>query len=97
MFNQFLRLGNVTTLNQWLRESGIPSKQWNQYDRGALYRMLHNSLYISLIHHKKDAYALLAFCERRLDLVPILKVPLLPCLMCFAATPDRCPVDPAAG
>ncbi|MGH9616665.1 MAG: recombinase family protein [Acidobacteriaceae bacterium] len=56
IFNQFLRLGNVKTLKEWLRENGIRSKKWNHYDSGALYRMLHNPLYIGLIRHKKDTY-----------------------------------------
>ncbi|MEO6964725.1 MAG: recombinase family protein, partial [Acidobacteriaceae bacterium] len=56
IFNQFLRLGNVATLKEWLRENNIRSKKGNHYDRGALYRMLHNPLYIGLIRHKKDTH-----------------------------------------
>ncbi|MEO6829440.1 MAG: recombinase family protein, partial [Acidobacteriaceae bacterium] len=35
IFNQFLRLGNVKTLKEWLRENDIRSKKGNHYDRGA--------------------------------------------------------------
>jgi site-specific DNA recombinase len=56
IFSQFLHLGTVTTLKEWLRENDIRSKKGNHYDRGALYRILHNPLYIGLIRHKKDTY-----------------------------------------
>src|SRR5271166_4030123 len=41
IFNQFLRLGNVTILREWLRENDLRSKSGNHFFGGPLYQMLH--------------------------------------------------------
>ena len=56
IFNQFLRLGNVTILRQWLRENDIRSKAGNHFFGGPLYQVLHNPVYIGLTRHKTDTY-----------------------------------------
>jgi site-specific DNA recombinase len=56
IFNQFLRLGNVTILQEWLRENDIRSKAGNHFFCGPLHEMLHNPLYIGLTRHKTDTY-----------------------------------------
>jgi DNA invertase Pin-like site-specific DNA recombinase len=56
IFNQFLRLGNVTILRGWLRENDIRSKAGSHFFCGPLYQMLHNPLYIGLTRHKTNTY-----------------------------------------
>jgi hypothetical protein len=56
IFNQFLRLGNVTILREWLRENDLHGKAGNHFFLGPLYSMLHNPLYIGLTQHKADTY-----------------------------------------
>jgi hypothetical protein len=56
IFHEFLRLGNVTTLSDWLREKNIVSRGGNHFFRGPLYAMLRNPHYIGLIKHKTEAY-----------------------------------------
>jgi hypothetical protein len=54
IFNQFLRLGNVTILRVWLHENDICTKSGGHFFRGALYEILHNPLYIGLTRHKTN-------------------------------------------
>ena len=56
IFNEFLRLGNVHRLQDWLRENNITSRRGNHFFRGPLYMMLRNPHYIGLIKHKKVTY-----------------------------------------
>jgi site-specific DNA recombinase len=56
IFSEFLRLGTVHGLQDWLRENSITSRRGNSFLRGSLYQMLRNSHYLGLIKHKKDAY-----------------------------------------
>jgi hypothetical protein len=56
IFDQFLRLGNVTTLRLWLRENDICTKSGGHFFRGPLYEILHNPLYIGLTRHKTNTY-----------------------------------------
>jgi DNA invertase Pin-like site-specific DNA recombinase len=56
IFNEFLRLGSVHSLQDWLRENNIKSRRDNHFFRGALYMMLRNPHYIGLIKHKKESY-----------------------------------------
>jgi site-specific DNA recombinase len=56
IFCEFLRLGNVTSLCEWLRENSIRSRGGNYFFRGPLYEMLRNPHYIGLIKHKKESY-----------------------------------------
>jgi len=56
IFDEFLRLGNVHSLHDWLRENNIKSRRDNHFFRGALYMMLRNQHYIGWIKHKKESY-----------------------------------------
>ena len=56
IFSEFLRLGNVTSLQAWLRDNNIRSRGGNHFYRGPLYEMLRNPHYLGLIRHKKDTY-----------------------------------------
>ncbi len=56
IFNEFLRLGCVRSLQDWLREKNITSRRGNHFFRGPLYQMLRNSHYLGLIRHKKETY-----------------------------------------
>ncbi len=56
IFNEFLRLGSVHRLADWLRENNIVSRGGNYFFRGPLYTMLRNPHYIGLIKHKKETY-----------------------------------------
>src|SRR6185312_5170109 len=56
IFAEFLRLGNVTLLRDWMRENEIRSKEGNLPSRGSIYQMLRNPIYAGLIRHKKDTY-----------------------------------------
>ena len=56
IFNEFLRLGSVHRLQQWLRENNIKSRSGNHFFRGPLYTILRNPHCLGLIKHKKDSY-----------------------------------------
>jgi site-specific DNA recombinase len=56
IFNQFLRLGSVHRLQEWLHENDVRSRTSKHFFRGALYTILRNSHYLGLIKHKKATY-----------------------------------------
>ena len=56
IFNEFLRLGSVHRLQQWLRENNIKSRSGNHFFRGALYIILRNPHCLGLIKHKGNSY-----------------------------------------
>jgi site-specific DNA recombinase len=56
IFNEFLHLGTVHSLQDWLRESDIRSRAGNHFFRGPLYTVLRNPHYLGLIKHKKESY-----------------------------------------
>jgi site-specific DNA recombinase len=56
IFREFLRLGNVHGLQEWLRENDIRTRAGNPFSRGPLYMLLRNSHYLGLIRHKKESY-----------------------------------------
>src|SRR6185312_170116 len=56
IFNEFLRLGSVRSLQDWLRENNICSRAGNQFFRGPLYTLLRNPHYLGLIKHKNESY-----------------------------------------
>lgn len=56
IFNEFLRLGSVYNLQDWLRENNICNRAGNHFFRGPLYTVLRNSHYLGLIKHKKESY-----------------------------------------
>jgi DNA invertase Pin-like site-specific DNA recombinase len=57
IFEQFLKLGNVRLLQDWLRENDVRNKDGNHFSRGPIYKLLHNSIYIGLIRYKAETYA----------------------------------------
>jgi hypothetical protein len=66
IFQRYLDLGSVRALKQDLTQRGITSKRWTSstgityggepFDRGALYCLLRNRLYLGDITHKGEAY-----------------------------------------
>jgi DNA invertase Pin-like site-specific DNA recombinase len=62
IFNQYLELGSVNALEHWLKEEGFRSKKYTSItgntfggiplNRGALYYLLRNPVYVGLIRHK---------------------------------------------
>jgi DNA invertase Pin-like site-specific DNA recombinase len=56
IFNEFLRLGSVHSLQGRLRENDIRSRAGNHFFRGPLYTLLRNPHYLGLIKHKKESY-----------------------------------------
>jgi DNA invertase Pin-like site-specific DNA recombinase len=56
IFKEFLRLGSVHSLQDWLRENEIRSRAGNHFFRGPLYTLLRNPHYLGLIKHKKETY-----------------------------------------
>ena len=56
VFREFLRLGSVLRLEEWLRANNIRSRRDNYFLRGPLYTMLRNPLYLGLIRHKTEIY-----------------------------------------
>jgi hypothetical protein len=55
IFNQFLRLGSVKSLQNWLRENDIRSRRGEHFFRGPLYMMLRNTHYLGRIKHKTES------------------------------------------
>jgi DNA invertase Pin-like site-specific DNA recombinase len=56
IFNEFLRLGTVHSLEDWLRKNNVCSRAGNHFFRGPLYTVLRNPHYLGLIKHKKESY-----------------------------------------
>jgi DNA invertase Pin-like site-specific DNA recombinase len=56
IFHEFLRLGSVHRLQEWLSENNIRSRPGNHFFRGALYTILRNPHCLGLIKHKNDSY-----------------------------------------
>jgi site-specific DNA recombinase len=56
VFREFLRLGSVLRLEEWLRANNIRTRRGNYFLRGPLYTMLRNPLYLGLIRHKTEIY-----------------------------------------
>jgi DNA invertase Pin-like site-specific DNA recombinase len=62
IFRQYLKLGSVRLLEDWLKDEGYTSKQFTSaagnttggipFNRGALYHLLRNSIYLGMIRHK---------------------------------------------
>jgi site-specific DNA recombinase len=57
VFHEFLRLGSVLRLEEWLRANNIRTRGGNYFLRGPLYTMLRNPLYLGLIRHKTEIYS----------------------------------------
>lgn len=56
VFGEFLRLGSVLRLEEWLRANNIGTRRGNCFLRGPLYTMLRNPLYLGQVRHKTEIY-----------------------------------------
>src|SRR6202050_3017103 len=56
VFSEFLRLGSVWRLEEWLRANNIRTRRGNYFLRGPLYTMLRNPIYLGLIRHKTEIH-----------------------------------------
>ena len=56
VFHEFLRLGSVLRLEEWLRANNIRTRRGNYFLRGPLYTMLRNPIYLGLIRHKTEIH-----------------------------------------
>ena len=66
IFNRFLEFGNTLTLQRWLSEQGIRSKEWTtrtgrhvvgmNFSRGALRYLLQNRIYLGEIEHRGQVH-----------------------------------------
>ena len=56
IFSEFVRVGSVQGLQEWLRSHDIRSRNGNHFFRGPLYTILRKSHYIGRIKHKKETY-----------------------------------------
>ncbi|MGC1362918.1 MAG: recombinase family protein, partial [Silvibacterium sp.] len=54
IFSEFIRVGSVQRLQEWLRSHDIRSRNGNHFFRGPIYTILRNSHYIGRIKHKKE-------------------------------------------
>jgi hypothetical protein len=56
IFERFLKIGSATTLARQLRAENVCSHRGRVIDKGGLYRILRNRVYIGLAVHKDVAY-----------------------------------------
>ena len=56
IFDRFLELGSWTLLAHDLKERGLTTRTGRAFDKGNLYRMLHNRIYIGEVSHKDAHY-----------------------------------------
>jgi len=56
IFARFLELGSWTLLAHDLNERGLTTRTGRAFDKGNLYRMLHNRIYIGQMSHKGQHY-----------------------------------------
>ena len=56
IFERFVKIGSATALVRTLRAEGVNGKQGNLVDKGYLYKLLNNRVYIGQAVHKGTAY-----------------------------------------
>jgi DNA invertase Pin-like site-specific DNA recombinase len=56
IFERFIKIGSATTLVRALRAEGITGKYGKLVDKGYVYKLLNNRIYIGLAVHKGTAY-----------------------------------------
>jgi site-specific DNA recombinase len=56
IFERFTKIGSATTLVNALRAEGITGKRGNLVDKGYLYKLLNNRVYLGLAVHKGTSY-----------------------------------------
>jgi site-specific DNA recombinase len=56
IFERFLQVGSATKLVQELNAAGHRTKRGKAFDKGILYKLLHNRTYVGEVEHKRTAY-----------------------------------------
>jgi DNA invertase Pin-like site-specific DNA recombinase len=56
IFQRFLQVGSATKLVQELNVAGHRTKRGRPFDKGVLYKLLHNRTYVGEVEHKGAAY-----------------------------------------
>jgi hypothetical protein len=56
IFERFTKIGSATTLVRTLRSEGVTGRYGKLVDKGYIYKMLNNRIYIGLAVHKGTAY-----------------------------------------
>jgi hypothetical protein len=56
VFQRFLQVGSATKLVQELNAAGHRTKRGKPFDKGILYKLLHNRTYVGEVEHKGIAY-----------------------------------------
>jgi DNA invertase Pin-like site-specific DNA recombinase len=56
IFDRFIRLGSATALAQQLAIEGVLTRSGKKFDKGVIYKLLSNRVYIGLAVHKEEAY-----------------------------------------
>jgi site-specific DNA recombinase len=56
IFERFVSVGSATVLARELREEGIRTKRGKLFDKGALYHLLHNRVYLGEAVHKGESH-----------------------------------------
>ncbi len=56
IFQRFLQVGSATKLVQELNAAGHRTKRGKPFDKGVLYKLLHNRTYVGEVEHKGMAY-----------------------------------------
>jgi site-specific DNA recombinase len=57
IFQRFLQVGSATKLVQELNTAGHRTKRGKPFDKGVLYKLLHNRTYVGEVEHKGVAYS----------------------------------------
>jgi site-specific DNA recombinase len=56
IFERFIRIGSATVLARELRREGVRSKRGNPIDKGSVYKLLNNPVYIGMAVHKGTSH-----------------------------------------
>jgi site-specific DNA recombinase len=56
IFNRFLQIGSATKLVQELNAAGHRTKRGRPFDKGIVYKLLHNRTYVGEVEHKRKSY-----------------------------------------
>jgi site-specific DNA recombinase len=56
VFERFVQIGSATVLARELRREGVRSKRGNAIDKGSVYKLLNNPVYIGMAVHRGTAY-----------------------------------------
>ncbi len=56
IFERFIEIGSATVLARELRREGVRSRRGNRIDKGSVYKLLNNPVYIGMAVHKGTAH-----------------------------------------